>query len=226
MNTHPVQALKDLLRQLLKREPGSVRRPKGGAIEQLPRSHAVVLGSGNLASIYFTKWKERLTVEQVQEYFPRLIPGLLENQYIGFLMLESESHGPTIIGRDGTYYLAEDRIIGNDPLRNFGPDAKRQLIRESSFPHAPDILVNSTYNIEKDEVYAFEPQIGSHGGLGGDQTRPFILVPSHWEIDEQSLVGAERVHKILKMYVEKTLAVPKQMKETSIVEEKKVEQYA
>jgi hypothetical protein len=34
--------------------------------------------------------------------------------------------------------------------------------------------------------------IGSHGGLGGFQTQPFVLFPAEWEVEEE-LVGAAAV---------------------------------
>ena len=39
-------------------------------------------------------------------------------------------------------------------------------------------MVNARYDPERDEVAAFEAQVGSHGGLGGPQTHPFLLYPS------------------------------------------------
>ena len=39
-------------------------------------------------------------------------------------------------------------------------------------------MVNSRYDPELDEVAAFEHQVGSHGGLGGPQTHPFVLHPA------------------------------------------------
>jgi hypothetical protein len=42
-------------------------------------------------------------------------------------------------------------------------------------------------------VAAFEELIGSHGGLGGDQTRPFILHPADWSV-EGELVGAPAIY--------------------------------
>ena len=51
--------------------------------------------------------------------------------------------------------------------------------------------MNSFYNPEK--VAAFEELIGSHGGLGGNQSKPFLMTPSEWNFD-----GAETLHKVLK----------------------------
>ena len=52
-----------------------------------------------------------------------------------------------------------------------------------------------------DEVAAFEELIGSHGGLGGTQTQPFILHPSDWPIDEP-IVGAEAVYRQIRRWLE------------------------
>ena len=49
------------------------------------------------------------------------------------------------------------------------------LKREDAMVHAPDLLLLSQYDAELGEVAAFEELIGSHGGLGGPQTEPFIL---------------------------------------------------
>ena len=54
------------------------------------------------------------------------------------------------------------------------------LKREDAMTHAPDILLLSQYDPELGEVAAFEELIGSHGGLGGPQTEPFILHPAEW----------------------------------------------
>ena len=42
---------------------------------------------------------------------------------------------------------------------------------------------------------AFEELVGSHGGIGGEQSFPFILHPSEWDMGDE-LVGAEMVHQV------------------------------
>ena len=56
-------------------------------------------------------------------------------------------------------------------------------------------MVNSLWDKQTDEVAAFEELVGSHGGLGGEQTRPFLLYPSEWPAPEGELFGAEAVHQ-------------------------------
>ena len=67
--------------------------------------------------------------------------------------------------------------------------------------HAGDIVAISLLDPETDEVAAFEELIGSHGGLGGPQTHPFILHPAEWAIDEP-IVGAEAVYWQIRRWLE------------------------
>ncbi len=164
-------------------------------------SELIVLGSGNLGLIYLTQWKQRLNYEEIVMLFPDLIPGLVKHSGIGFILVNSISNGGMVIGQDGIYYLDNDEIVGENPLKGFGKNAARHLKRENSFKNMPDILVNSFYDEKHDEVCAFEELVGSHGGLGGDQTHPFILYPSDWE-DPGELIGAESIYKFLKKEID------------------------
>ena len=164
-------------------------------------STLIVLGSGNLGLIYLTQWSRRLYYEEIISLFPHLIPGLVKHQGIGFVLVDSYTNGPMVIGQDGIYYLNNDKIVGENPLKNFSKNAPIHLKRHNGFKNAPDILVNSFYNPETEEICAFEELIGSHGGLGGSQTRPFILYPSDWE-DPGELIGSKSIYDFLKKEME------------------------
>ena len=166
--------------------------------EELSDSEVIVLASGNLAMIYLTQWAQRLTYEELNEYFPELIPGIINNEYVGFILVKSKEHGDLAIGKNGTYYLDSGEIEGENPLDGFGDNIVRHLKRTSSFEHTPDILVNSFYDEKADEVCAFEELVGSHGGAGGDQSKPFILYPSSWNVSDDEIIGAENIYKLLK----------------------------
>jgi len=161
-------------------------------------AEVIVLASGNLGLIYLTQWEFRLDYENIKELFPELIPGLVQHEGIGFILVNSHEYGGLAIGKNGVYYLDEDKIEGNNPLKDFGDNARKHLIRTNKFKYVPDILVNSLYDKDNDEVAAFEELVGSHGGLGGTQNKPFILYPSDWKIKDENIVGAENIHKILK----------------------------
>ena len=116
-------------------------------------------------------------------------------------MVKSMEHGAVVIGSKGRYYLDEDRLEGENPLADFGPRAADHLRRANQFPDAPDILINSFYKVETNEVAAFEELIGNHGGLGGYQTQPFLLHPAELKIPEEPLVGAASVYKVFKEWL-------------------------
>ncbi len=167
-------------------------------MEELGDSEVIVLASGNLAMIYLTQWSHRLTYEEINEFLPELIPGIINNEYIGFIVVKSSEHGNLAIGKNGTYYLDSDEIEGENPLEGFGENIVRHIKRNVSFTYTPDILVNSFYDAENDEVCAFEELVGSHGGAGGSQSEPFILYPSDWDIGCDEIIGAENIYRILK----------------------------
>ena len=162
----------------------------------------MVLASGNLGMVYLTDYTERLNYEQINLIYPDLIPGLAKHQGIGFILVNSTENGPMVIGNNGTYYLKDDSFEGENPLANFGPNAAEHIRRTNRFKYTPDILVISLYDPEKNEVAAFEELVGSHGGIGGEQSFPFILHPTEWDLGDD-LVGAEKVYRVFKAEIEK-----------------------
>ena len=153
-----------------------------------------VMASGCLGLVTFPREEGRVTLERIEARWPELMPALREHPGIGFFLVRSEAHGATVIGPRGINYLDEQRVEGEDPLAPFGPNAARHVKRTDGFPHCPDIVVNSTYWAETDEVAAFEELVGSHGGMGGGQSYPFALVPADWTAPEEPVVGAEALH--------------------------------
>jgi hypothetical protein len=170
--------------------------------KELKESEVIVLASGNLAMIYLTQWSHRLTYEEINKMFPELIHEIVNNEYVGFIVVRSSQKGDMAIGKNGTYYLDSDEIEGENPLEGFGDNIAQHLKRNSSFKYTPDILVNSFYDAENDEVCAFEELVGSHGGAGGSQSEPFILYPSDWNVPDEEIVGAENIYKLLKTNLE------------------------
>jgi len=157
----------------------------------------IVLGSGNLGLIYLMEERRRLTLEELNERHPRLIPELRAHPHVGFLLVRSADHGPVALGANGTYYLAEDRVEGENPLARFSPNAPHHLRRTDGFAHVADIMVNSFYDPELEEGCAFEELISFHGGMGGTQTRAFVLHPVSLPMPEEPVVGAAGVHALL-----------------------------
>ena len=159
--------------------------------------HVVVLGSGNLGLIYLMDLDRRLTLEEIEERHPQLIPALRGHPHIGWLLVRSTEHGAVVLGPRGVNYLEEQRVEGDDPLAPFSPTAARHLLRTDGFAHVADIMVGAFYDPVLDESCAFEELISFHGGLGGPQTRAFILHPARLTLGPDPLLGAAAVHGVL-----------------------------
>ncbi len=174
------------------------KRPKNDVSDK----HLVVLGSGNLGLVYLMEEPRRLTLEEIEQRHPELLTALREHPHIGWLLVRSEQHGAVALGPNGTRYLAEDRVEGDDPLAHFSPTAAQHLLRTDGFPHVADIMIGSFYDPELEEGCAFEELISFHGGLGGPQTRPFVLYPDRLPLPDEPLVGAASVHGLLERWRE------------------------
>ncbi len=155
-----------------------------------------VMASGCLGLVSFPREPGRVSLERIEALYPRLLPALREHPGVGFVLVRSERAGALAIGGAGTHFLDQDRVEGEDPLAPFGPNAADHLRRTDGFPHCADLMLNSTFWPEFGEVAAFEELVGSHGGLGGTQSFPFVLHPGELPWPEDEVVGAERVHRI------------------------------
>ena len=163
----------------------STRRPAVSATKARKRRKndvsgrdAVVLGSGNLGLVYLMEEPRRLTLEEIEERHPRLIGALREHPHIGWLLVRSAAPRPaSSLGRDGVRGCRRARSRATTRSRRSRRPPPEHLLRTDGFEHVADIMVGSFYDPVLDEGCAFEELISFHGGLGGPQTRPFVLHP-------------------------------------------------
>jgi uncharacterized membrane protein YvlD (DUF360 family) len=165
---------------------------------ETPTKDVIVMGSGNLGLVYLMKEKRRLTMEEIDERHPKLLPALREHPHVGWVLVRSAQHGAVALGGSGTHYLTEGRVEGEDPLAHFSPNAARHLLRTDGFAHVADIMVGSFFDPTLEEGCAFEELISFHGGLGGPQTEPFILYPTRFPRPAEPIVGAAEVNRVLR----------------------------
>ncbi|MFJ3882245.1 alkaline phosphatase family protein [Streptomyces sp. NPDC090077] len=161
-----------------------------------PGPDPVVLASGNLGLISFPDLPGRASRERIERAHPALLPTLANHPGVGFLLVDGE-----VLGPDGAVARLDVPGEAEALLAPFGPGAARAVRRTDSFPHAADIMVNSAHDPGTGAVHAFEEQIGSHGGLGGEQSRPFLMWPTVLSEPDPGLVGAEAVHAVLRRWL-------------------------
>jgi hypothetical protein len=157
----------------------------------------VTLASGNLGLVSFPRIPHRVSLEELEESYPLLVPTLRDHPGVAFVLVSSQSRGPVVIGKSGTHYLETGTVEGDDPLAPFGSNAAAKVLRTDGFAHVADLMVNSTYWPDLEEVAAFEELVGSHGGMGGPQQYPFVLAPAGFPLPETTPVGPGAVHRLL-----------------------------
>ena len=168
--------------------PGAVARVAPGV---------VCVVSGHTAMVSFTELPGRVPIEVIERRWPHLLPALVDHPGVGFLLVHSEEFGPVVLGRDGLHRLDSGVVIGEDPLAPYGEHAARLVARTSTFPHCADVMINSRIDPATEEASAFEPHVGSHGGLGGPQQHGFLTYPAGFA-DPGEVVGAEHLHRVLR----------------------------
>ena len=165
---------------------------------EVPARDVIVLGSGNLGLIYLMASPHRLTLEEIRERHPELVPALRNHPHVAWILVRSAADGPVALGAAGSHRLADGNVTGDDPLAGFSPHAAAHLRRSDGFPHVADIVVNSFCDPVTEEGCAFEELISFHGGMGGGQTQPFILYPARLPAPDETPVGAVAVHRLLR----------------------------
>jgi hypothetical protein len=152
--------------------------------------------------LYLTFSDDRVDREGIDEHYPGLIPGLVAHPGVGVVLVHSAANGPVALGRGGERYLATGRVVGEDPLAVYGPLAAESLARLDGFSNAGDLTVIGPYDPETGEVLSYENLVGSHGGLGGRQSEPFLLHPVDLPLVDGPPIGAPAVNAQLRAWLE------------------------
>jgi hypothetical protein len=103
-----------------------------------------------------------------------------------------------VLGANGSLDLHTGTVTGGDPLAPFGARARAQVAEVDGYSTVADLMVNSRYDPELEEVAAFEEQVSSHGGLGGPQTHPFLLYPSELTPPAEPIFTSPAMYRVLK----------------------------
>lgn len=161
----------------------------------------LVFGSGNLGLVYVAGEDHRLTIDELAQRYPTLLPGLVAHPGVGFVVVDGGEHGPVAIGASGEHRVREGVVVGDDPLAAYGPHAAAFVLRAAVMAEAPDIYVNSLID-DLGEVAAFEGLVACHGGLGGWQDRGMVVHPVDLAMPEEMVVGADTLHTVLRSWLE------------------------
>jgi len=168
------------------------------------RADIVVCISGNLAHVYFSAIGDRrATLGEIAAHHPGLVEALAEHPGIGFVIGLGDDGHVLLLGKQGARDLSDGAVTGQDPLLPFAGDALAlragQLLRLAQFESAGDLILNSALYPDG-SIASFEELVGSHGGLGGEQTHAFILHPCARPLDHQQITNATALYHVLEAW--------------------------
>jgi hypothetical protein len=171
-------------------------RPEAAATSESEAPQIAVCVSGCLAHLYLEGVPERLDLETVRERLPGLVAALAAHPGIGFVAARLASGEAVALGADGVRNLTTGEVAGRDPLRPYGEPAvwAPELARLVSGASSGDLILNGTWFADERRIVVFEEQTSSHGGLGGPQTDPFVLLPEHWQTRPEDLRSPEALY--------------------------------
>ena len=170
---------------------GKKHGPKGDPLD----GHIALTYSGGLAHLYFTDIQGRLGAAELDLRFPGLIAKLAGLERIAIVLVRD--------GGDHLLIRGEQRMkLGSRAaakvLAEYDDDPQllsAQLERLDSFERSGDLILFG--EMLCDGQVNFEHQVGGHGSIGGDQSKPFLLVKAEWGIDTSKIRGAHDVHPLL-----------------------------
>ena len=161
---------------------------------------AVVCVSGSLAHIYFVGYGAPLTLEDIQLAHPDLVEGLANHPGLGLVAARRRDGDPVALCDDGVRNLITGELAGStDPLAPFAQRARwaGELAQLMSYSDTGDLVINGAWLSDRGRIVVLEEQVSSHGGLGGRQTEPFVLLPEQWPVGEMDLESPEALHGLL-----------------------------
>ncbi|MDW8054458.1 MAG: alkaline phosphatase family protein [Anaerolineae bacterium] len=174
-------------------------RLEGDGETLVHRPSIIVCVSGNLAHVYFEFGEDqRATLDQIEATHPGLIEALVSHPGIGFVVGTTAEAHVVVLGKGGQRDLTSGDVEGEDPLQPFGDVALRalQLLQLAQLPSSGDLIVNSALYTDG-SVASFEDQVGTHGGLGGEQTDAFVLYPRTFWFPQRPVSSAQALHCVL-----------------------------
>lgn len=163
------------------------------------RRPVTVAAGGSLAHVYLTDQTGRVTRPAVDRCYRGLVTSLAAQPGIGAVIVREDDGSLTAHGRAGWTRFGAGGIVetsGVDPLAVYGDRARDDLVALDQRANVGDLVLLGSYDRGLGEVTAFEELVGSHGGLGGWQTRALLVHPADWALPPERLHGRD-VHAAL-----------------------------
>jgi len=186
----------DRSRRTLERLHEGEERPRPAQAGEMP---LVVCISGCLAHVYVTGRERPALLGEIEAEFPGLVEKIASHPGIEFVAARFAPGESVVIGAEGVSNLRSGDVRGEvDPLAPYTDRQHwaRELAHLMDCPSCGDLVLNGSL-LPGGGVVVFEEQISSHGGLGGNQTEPFLVAPMALALRRGDLASPEALHAAL-----------------------------
>ncbi|MCL4428443.1 MAG: alkaline phosphatase family protein, partial [Deltaproteobacteria bacterium] len=168
-----------------------------------------IMDSGPMANIYFSGKSRRMSVEEVEKKFRGLISMLAGTKGVGFIT-GINNNGEAVIYDNvnkkfyGYSYYLDNRknicptikhIIDNYKDIEERNAAFLSLQKFSEFKNSGDLILFGEYNGR--DIANFENQMGAHGGIGGEQNKPFAVWSKNVPLDFGAVNNSCKIYEFL-----------------------------
>jgi hypothetical protein len=176
-----------------------------------PEGGVVITYSSSLAHLYITGSHRPLNYREVERAQPMLLRFLQKHKGIGFVLARGANAGELMIFHgSGHICVTENPRFQQDELaflRPYGaPYETLELLYRYGLGHrCGDLVIFGA--IDEEGIACFDDQVGGHGSIGGEQSRPFLILPlDHPVLQKGRLRGYEFLyHDIFRPLVSEPL---------------------
>jgi hypothetical protein len=168
-----------------RRVPADVLADDGSTWDLSRHRDLVMRSSGTIAHVYFNVTPAQMDLSQIELVYPDLLRHLVEHPGLGLVLgrEQGEAMAMTLRGPRRLQNPADPLIRDLlDKLPDAAPAAE-QLARLVSFPASGDLVLFGSWD-GLGQTVGFEEHWATHGGIGGEQNWPFMLVPPDvtWDV--------------------------------------------
>ena len=168
------------------------------------RQDVIVVSSGPIAYLYWTRFDEPLTAEEIDEMHPDLLDGMVACPGIGFVSVRTQDGGVLVHSATGQMLLTEDeaRVTGEMPFDKslFRPHVLAGVRRVTRMPRAGDICIWGSFASAGHISYSYE--YGAHSGCSDEELSAFVLAPPDADYDFAGITRHAQFYELFSRYVD------------------------
>ena len=168
------------------------------------RQDVIVVSSGPIAYLYWTRFDEPLTAEEIDEMHPNLLDEMAASPGIGFVSVRTQDGGVLLHSATGQMLLTEDEatVSGVLPFDKslFRAHVLAGVRRVTLMPRAGDICIWGGYAPGGHISYSYE--FGAHSGCSDEEISAFILAPPTVDFDFAGITRHAQFYELFSRYLE------------------------